>query len=280
MHADELNKPATEECGHPVYHYHLHVVAIPVVEKVERYSARYRDKEKVGTVKGIIRQVSHSKKWASTVQAVDDDGNPVLRPNGKPKFIRSYSLLQDELYDHMTEAGFKDFERGERGSTAEHLSSLQYQYRKDLERSAELDKEIRLKTVQYETADGVYRTVSGIDSMGQKRSLTGKCLVDPEELDALKGLAKEGITSRSRIEKLSDSVSFYSRQFYEYREAFERVTAKYEELKEQCRPYLEALRAFPDKVKSFLDELLSPVRAAQESKKQLRRSKNEKQRTR
>lgn len=33
MHADELNKAMTEKYGYPVYHYHMHIVAIPVVEK-------------------------------------------------------------------------------------------------------------------------------------------------------------------------------------------------------------------------------------------------------
>ena len=30
MHADELNTALTEQLGHPVYHYHMHVVALPV----------------------------------------------------------------------------------------------------------------------------------------------------------------------------------------------------------------------------------------------------------
>jgi len=33
MHADERNKSLSEELGRDVYHYHLHVVYIPVVEK-------------------------------------------------------------------------------------------------------------------------------------------------------------------------------------------------------------------------------------------------------
>ena len=33
MHADELNTALTEEYGKPIYHYHLHVVALPVVRK-------------------------------------------------------------------------------------------------------------------------------------------------------------------------------------------------------------------------------------------------------
>ncbi len=38
----------------------------------------------------------------------------------------------------MREAGFRDFERGERGSTAEHLSVLDYKIKQDTERAAAL----------------------------------------------------------------------------------------------------------------------------------------------
>ena len=33
MHADEINRAMTEALGRKVYHYHLHVVYVPVVEK-------------------------------------------------------------------------------------------------------------------------------------------------------------------------------------------------------------------------------------------------------
>ncbi len=33
MHADEINLALTEKYGHPVYHYHIHIVALPVVGK-------------------------------------------------------------------------------------------------------------------------------------------------------------------------------------------------------------------------------------------------------
>jgi hypothetical protein len=51
----------------------------------------------------------------------------VVNKYGKPVFRKSYSVLQDELFEHMRDAGFKGFERGELGSTAEHLSSIEYQ---------------------------------------------------------------------------------------------------------------------------------------------------------
>lgn len=38
MHADELNTALSEEYGKPIYHYHLHVIAIPVVKKEIKWS--------------------------------------------------------------------------------------------------------------------------------------------------------------------------------------------------------------------------------------------------
>ena len=127
MHADELNTALTEQLGHPVYHYHMHVVALPVVEKEVRWSKRCKDPTLVGTVKEVIHQVSHSKKWAS--QKVTDEA-------GHTQIVKSYSLLQDRFFEHMRDAGFEDFERGERGSTAEHLSVIEYKTKKESERLA------------------------------------------------------------------------------------------------------------------------------------------------
>lgn len=65
LHANELNTALTEEFGKEIYHYHLHVIAIPVVQKEIKYSKRCKDKSLVGKTKEVIHQVSHSKKWKS-----------------------------------------------------------------------------------------------------------------------------------------------------------------------------------------------------------------------
>lgn len=132
MHADELNSALTEKLGYPVYHYHLHVVALPVVEKEVRYSKRCKDPELVGKVKEVIHQISHSKKWAS--QKVTDE-------DGKSHIIKSYSLLQDRFFEHMRDAGFEDFERGERGSTAQHLSVTEFKVKQEQQRLADISDE-------------------------------------------------------------------------------------------------------------------------------------------
>ena len=125
MHADEINTALTEQLGYPVYHYHMHVVALPVVDKEVRWTKRCKDPALVGTVKEVIRQVSHSKKWAS-LKTTDEQGRTQL--------IKSYSLLQDRFFEYMRDAGFEDFERGERGSTAQHLSVTEFKVKKETER--------------------------------------------------------------------------------------------------------------------------------------------------
>lgn len=131
MHADELNTALTEQLGHPVYHYHMHVVALPVVEKEIRWSKRCKDPALVGTVKEVVHQVSHSKKWASRKATVE---------NGHTQIVKSYSLLQDRFFEHMRDAGFEDFERGERGTTAEHLSVIEFKTKKESERLADFEE--------------------------------------------------------------------------------------------------------------------------------------------
>lgn len=43
MHADERNRAMSDALGRDVYHYHLHVVYIPVVEKQILWSKRCKD---------------------------------------------------------------------------------------------------------------------------------------------------------------------------------------------------------------------------------------------
>ena len=79
MHADERNQAMSEALGEDVYHYHLHVVYIPVVEKQILWSKRCKDESLRGTVKETITQVSRSKKWESK-PVLDKDGNPTHDP--------------------------------------------------------------------------------------------------------------------------------------------------------------------------------------------------------
>ena len=267
MHADEINKAATDDLGKDVYHYHLHAIVLPVVEKEIKWSKRCKDPELRGTVKEVIHQISHSKKWASDIPLTDENGNIILRKNGKPKFRASYSILQDELYQHMTEHGFKGFQRGELGSTAENLTSLQYQIMKDKERLADLQEKIQAEQVRYEPARDINLTVKEISDMGQ-RTLTGKMAVSKDDYQKLTALATEGITSRSEIHELNHSVEYYRERYYSKANAYSRLEERFDELKEKCRPFLDAMEHFPDLVKIFADKVreLFSIKEARERK--------------
>ena len=254
MHADEINLAATEDLGKEVYHYHLHAMVLPVVEKEILWSKRCKDPELRGTVKEVVNQISHSKKWKSAIPLVDEKGNPLLRKNGKPMFRASYSILQDELFNHMTEKGFKGFQRGEYGSTAEHLTSLQYQIKQDTQRLDKLQQRIQKEQVKYKSSHQIFKTYNEIDSMGQK-TFTGKMAISKEDYKELTTLAKEGITSRAEIKKLEEDVGYYQQRYYNTANALENMKSRYNELKEKCRPFLQALEHFPEVAKLFTEKV-------------------------
>ncbi|WP_226851228.1 plasmid recombination protein [Dorea formicigenerans] len=279
MHADEINLAATEDLGKEVYHYHLHAMVLPVVEKEILWSKRCKDPELRGTVKEVVNQISHSKKWKSDIPLVDEKGNPLLRKNGKPMFRASYSILQDELFNHMTEKGFKDFQRGEYGSTAEHLTSLQYQIKQDTQRLDKLQQRIQKEQVKYKSSHQIFKTYNEIDSMGQK-TFTGKMAISKEDYKELTILAKEGITSRAEIRKLEEDVGYYQQRYYNTANALENMKSRYNELKEKCRPFLQALDHFPEVAKLFTEKVkqLFSFKEAQERAEKEAREKERQER--
>ena len=137
MHADERNRAMSDALGQDVYHYHMHIVYVPVVEKQILWSKRCKDPALRGTVKETIMQVSRSKKWASQ-PSLDANGQPLLSKNGKPILRPSCSVLQDRFYDRMRAAGYDDIERGQRGSTEEHLTVTQFKVQQEQQRLAEI----------------------------------------------------------------------------------------------------------------------------------------------
>ena len=81
-------------------------------------------------------------------------------------------------------------------------------------------------------------------------------------------LAKEGITSRSEIQDLKSSVSYYQRQYFNASSAVERLQERYDRLKEKCQPFLQALEHFPKLVEVFVEKVkeLFSIKEAQERK--------------
>ena len=268
MHADERNRAMSEALGEDVYHYHLHVVYIPVVEKQILWSKRCKDKSLVGTVKETIMQVSRSKKWASK-PALDEDGNPLLTKNGKKILQKSYSVLQDDFFRLMRAAGYTDVERGERDSTEEHLTVTQFKVQQETARLKVLETQVEKKEQQLQQIEQktkaqktVAATFSEIDSMGRK-TFTGKLELTPKEGEMLKDLAKKGISADATIADLKHKLSSARKDARIWKE-------RYEVLMSQVKDFLAAIKKAPERVKAFIDRILDTEKAEPEQPKKQR----------
>ena len=121
---------------------------------------------------------------------------------------------------------------------------------------AELEKMIEIETLKYEPARNAFQMYQQLDSIGKKKSITGKIIVDETDFKKLKALAKEGLSSRSVIAQLKEDVNYYKRRFAEKAASVEKLQDKLKEMNELCRPYLDAMKRIPEKMKTFLDDLL------------------------
>ena len=262
MHADEINRAMTEALGREVYHYHLHVVYVPVVEKQILWSKRCKDKALIGTVKETVMQVSRSKKWAS---------KPLLDDAGKPVLKKSYSVLQDNFFNFMRAAGYTDIERGERGSTEEHLTVTQFKVQREQERldslTAQIDqkeqhltqtskalskKEKELAVVQKKTviAKDALIHARDLDDIG-KRTFLGNYSLTEDELSALKKQATHGYMMDVENRRLKEEISTAKKEAIHW-------SNKYHDLWYDVKPYLDALHRAPELVRSFLEKILAP----------------------
>lgn len=213
MHADERNRAMSEALGEDVYHYHLHVVYVPVVEKQILWTKRCKDKSLVGKVKETITQVSMSKKWASR-PALDENGQELRSKSGKPVLKKSYSVLQDDFFNHMRAAGYADVERGERGSSEEHLTVTQFKVEREQERLADLAEQTAQKEQQValleKKIEKIQKQQTAIEKVEQIEAksmpLSSKVMLERSEFETLSAVAKKYITQEKKESKLQKAL--------------------------------------------------------------------------
>ena len=217
MHADERNRAMSDALGQDVYHYHLHVVYIPVVEKQILWSKRCKDKSLVGTVKETIQQVSMSKKWDSK-PALDEHGKPLLNANGKTVLRKSYSVLQDDFFAAMRKAGYDDVERGERGSSEEHLTVTQFKVEREQKRLADLTEQTEQKAQEAaalgKKIDKIQKQKIAVQTVEQIEAkpvpLSSKVMLERSEYESLAAAAKKYITlerKECKLQKMLDAAN-------------------------------------------------------------------------
>jgi hypothetical protein len=122
-------------------------------EKTKRFFSDAYDfvSLKVGREKFIVSAGVHMDEksphmhvsYIPVIKGKDRNKNPCLRINCSEfwKGRDSYSRLQDEYYDFISSRGYF-LERGEKGSTTEHLSVSEYKLKKTMELITELTEQV------------------------------------------------------------------------------------------------------------------------------------------
>jgi hypothetical protein len=274
---DERNRAMSEALGEDVYHYHLHVVYIPVVEKQILWSKRCKDESLRGTVKETITQVSRSKKWESK-PVLDENGNPMLNAKGKKILKSSYSVLQDDFFNFMRNAGYTDVERGECGSTEEHLTVTQFKVQAEQQRLEAVTGQVaqaeqsladakaatekqkkKLEALKKETqaAKSVAMTAHEIESMGKKNPITGNVTMTADECRTLKDYAVSSFAEKSEKLKYKQKFEQADKNAKIWKDRFEKLNKDYEELKQKAQPFLDAIEIASEKVWAFINAILA-----------------------
>ena len=272
----------SEKLGRDIYHYHLHVVYVPVVEKKLYFKKNNVDPEKAGQLKEVIPQITQSMKWPLRM-TVERDGKTVTR--------NSYSFLQDRYYEHMKAAGYEDFERGERGSTTEHLEVLEYKIQQDRIQEQELaasiekkqgavaaldekteKKRVRLDNLNEEITvkEKAKATIKEVDAMGKPQTIGSGFIVTADELKKLKSLAKKGVGIDKRADEYKEKIAEHEKSIRDLNGqittlkqnvnsiARDRDTwkANYERLWGEVKEFIGAIRKIPERLRAFIAEHL------------------------
>ena len=167
----------------------------------------------------------------------------------------------------MRGAGYNDLERGVRGSTAGHLSVLDYKIKQDTEHLdglavqisgqktalGEIDKEL---SVVYP----IKAEIEELSAIGRKKLLTGKVEMNADDYDKLQSLAKEGLTAQRRMESLYTQMSDMRKRIWS-------LTDELNNLYEKTKDFFTAVRLAPEKVRALFTDIFSRRKEAVEQQK-------------
>ena len=225
-------------------------------------------------------QVSHSKKWPM-IPLTDEQGQPVLKKNGKPRLVSSYGRLQKQFYEHMRTAGFTDFERGVQGSTAEHLDVLEYKVRQDRQAVAALaDQKKQLQGQKKELAAqigaiaGSLRDVRDIEANAKVKGVLEKRVELPQQdFGTLCEMAKASGKLLAENRGLRAQLQYSEARADTLRQRLTRCEAQLAALQEETAPYREAMRTAPQQVQEFLLGIQRRRQAEQQLNREQRRQR-------
>lgn len=182
---------------------------------------------KVGGEQYILSAVAHMDEatphmhvaFIPVINGKDRKGNHCKRINCSEfwKGRDSYSRLQDEYYDFITSRGY-DLERGEKGSTAEHLTVAEYKLKKTEEQLATISEQIlEIENIEeIKTANLPLNTVAIKRDDFETLSAAAKNYVGAKNAEAENvQLKAECLSLRNENEKLKSERDNLSGQLYQ-----------------------------------------------------------------
>ena len=124
----------------------------------------------------------------------------------------------------------------------------------------------RLEALQRETktAKTIALMVQDIEAMGKKNSITGNISLTPDQSDTLKRYAVNGIIANADNKRLKEKLASAEKTASIWKQRYEAVNDKYQELKKKAQPYLDALEIASEKVRAFLNSILARGKEKQE----------------
>lgn len=242
LHLDEIDKDGFQNI-------HMHIVAIPSVEKKRYYTKRsnqYKElAEQVGEkniktnderlLKEVERQVSHSKFFES-------------QKDEKHRMVYSYSVWQDEILSALTTAGFTGIHRGLSNQKAVHVHPSAFK---------NMMERIKCK------ADGLIEDFT-VEPQGENHYLIRKSDFD-NLISAKESVEMEMATFDEAVASLqTEQAKVYNRQNEVYQVALrqrdiqiemeetERLKNEADKLREENKQLKEILRFLKEKVSEVL----------------------------
>ena len=107
--------------------------------------------------------------------------------------------------------------------------------------------------------------------MGKKNAITGNISLTPDQCDTLKRYAVNGIITNADNKRLKEKLASAEKTVSIWKQRYDALNEKYQELKKKAQPYLDALEIASEKVRAFLNAILARGQEKQEHRQPDRR---------
>ena len=132
-------------------------------------------------------------------------------------------------------------------------------------------KKLEVMQKETKTVKTIALTVQDIEEMGKKKAITGNVSLTQDQCDTLKRYAVNGIIANADNKRLKERLASAEKTASIWKQRYEAINQKYQELKKKAQPYLDALEIASEKVRAFLNAILARGQEKQEHRQPDRR---------